>query len=86
MQEKGKFDCKINVIKNGLEQYMSFNINYKLIFINSFKCLNSSLDSLVKNLGKDDCKYLSQELDSKTLDFDKQKGFYPDKYMSGFEN
>ena len=52
MQESGKFNFKINVIPNGLEKYMSFNINNKLIFIDSFQFLSSSLDSLVKNLCK----------------------------------
>ena len=32
---------------------MSFIINNKLNLIDSFQFLNSSLDSLVKNLGKD---------------------------------
>ena len=32
-------------------------------------------DNLVKNLGKDDFKYVSKELDSKVLDFVKQKDF-----------
>ena len=58
---------------------MSFNINNKLVFIES-----SSLDSIVKNLGKDDFKYLSQEFDNKVLELVKQKRFYPYKYMSGF--
>ena len=67
MQELGKFNLKINVIPNGLEKYMSFTINNKLSFIDSFQFLSSSLDSLVKNLGKDDFKYLSQELDNDIL-------------------
>ena len=62
MQELGKFNLKINVIPNGLEKYMSFSINNKLSFIDSFQFLSSSLDSLVKNLAKDDFKYLSREL------------------------
>ena len=33
---------------------MSFTINNKLSFIDSFQFLNSSLYSLVKNLNKDD--------------------------------
>ena len=74
MQELGKFNLKINVIPNGLEKYMSFSINNKLRFIDSFHFLSSSLDSLVKNLGKDD---LSQEFDNNVLDLVKQKGFYP---------
>ena len=54
MQELGKFNIKLNVITNGLEKYMSFSINNKLSFIDSFQFLSSSLDNLVKNLGKDD--------------------------------
>ena len=48
MEELGKFNFKINVMPNGLEKYMSFNISNKLRFINSFQFLNLSLDSLVK--------------------------------------
>ena len=59
MQELGRLNLKTNVIPNGLEKYMSFTINNKLTFIDSFQFLNSSLDSLVKNLGRDDFKYLS---------------------------
>ena len=56
MQELAKFNFKINVIPNGLEKYMSFNINNKLSFTDSFQFLSSSFDSLIKNLGKDDFK------------------------------
>ena len=54
--------CKnlnINVIPNGLEIYMSFTINNKFSFIDSFQFISSSLDSLVKNLSKEDFKNLS---------------------------
>ena len=60
----GKFNLKANVIPNGLEKYMSFSINNKLNFIDSFQFLSSSLDGLVKNLNKDYFKYLSQEFDN----------------------
>ena len=86
MQELGKFNFKINVIPTILERYMSFNISNKSIFIDSFQFLSFSLDSLVKNLGKNDFKYLRQEFDSNVLDLVKQKGFYPYKYMSHFQN
>ena len=76
MQELGKFNLKVSVIPNGLEKYMSFTINKKLSFIDSFQFLSSSLDSLVKNLNKDDFKYLSEEFDNNVLDLVKQKGFY----------
>ena len=47
MQELRKFSFKKNVITSILEIYISFNINSKLIFIDSFQFLSSSLDSLV---------------------------------------
>ena len=46
---------------------MSFAINYRLGFIDSYQFLSTSLDSLVKNLGKNDFKYLSQEFDNNVL-------------------
>ena len=41
---------------------MNFTIINKLSFIDSFQFLISSLDSLVKNLSKDDLKYLIKNL------------------------
>ena len=82
MQELGKFDLKINVIPNGLEKYMSLTITNKLSFIDRFQFLSSSLDSLVKNLSKNDVKYLNKEFDNNVLDLVKQKGFYPYEYMT----
>ena len=55
---------------------MTFTINNKLSFIDSFQFLSSSLNSLVKNLNKNDFKYLSQVFDNNLLDLVKQKGFY----------
>ena len=74
MHELGKFNLKINVIPNGLETYMSFNIDKKLSFVDSFQFLSCSFDSLIKNIGKDDFKYLSQEFDNSVLNLVKQKG------------
>ena len=47
--------------------------------------LSSSLENLVKNLGKDYFKYLSQEFDNEILDLVKQKGFYLYEYMTDFK-
>ena len=47
---------------------MSFSINNKLSFIGSFHFLIYSLDSLVKKLGQDKLKYLSEEFDYNVLD------------------
>ena len=81
MVELGKFNLKINVIPNELEKYITFNINNNLVFIDSFQFLCSLSDSLVKNLGENDLKYLIQESDNNILDLVKQKGFY-NEYIS----
>ena len=75
IQEIVKFDFKIESIK----------INNNIIFIDNFQFLSYSLDSLVKNLGKDDFKYLNQYLNRKILDLDLLVHSYPYQYMSSFE-
>ena len=71
IQELGHFNLKRNMdwknIPNGLEKYMSFNISSKLVFYDSFQLLSSSLNSLVKNFGKNDFKYLSQDFNSNVV-------------------
>ena len=64
---------------------MCFTINNELSFIDNFLFLISSLDSLVKNLNKDDFKYLSQEFDNNELDLVKQKWFYFYEYMNDYK-
>ena len=64
---------------------MRFAIN-KFTFIDNLQFLSSLLDSLVENLSKDDFEYSSQEFDYDVLDLVKEKEFYPDEYMSDFEN
>ena len=85
MQQLGKGNLKFNIIPNGLEKYMSFTINNKLSFIDSFQFLSSALDSLVEKLCKNNFKYLSQEFGNSLLDLVRRKGFYPYEYMSDSE-
>ena len=47
--------------------------------------MNSSLDSLVKNLSDNDFKYLSEEFSGEFLELVKQKGVYPYEYMGSFK-
>ena len=54
MQEQGILSFKVNAIPIGLEKYMSYNINNKLIFNYSFQFLSSALENLFKNLDKND--------------------------------
>ena len=64
---------------------MSVTINDKVIFIHSSQFLSYSLDSLLKNLNKDDLKYLAQKFDNNVLYLVKQNGLYLYEYMSDFE-
>ena len=83
--ELEKFDVKIDVIPNGLEQYMAFILNKNLVFIDSMQFMNFSLEKLVKNLADNDFKYLTQEFRSKNLELLKQKDAYPYEYMVSFQ-
>ena len=69
MTEIGKFDVKTNVIPNGLPngKCMAFTINENLVFIDSRRFMNSSLDALVKSLSDKDLKYLSEEFSGDLL-------------------
>ena len=65
IKERSKLDVEVGVISNGLEKYMSFNINRNMVFTDSMQFMNFSLDSLVKNVSDNDYKYLSEEFSSK---------------------
>ena len=88
MKERNNFDVIIDVIPNGLEKYMAFIMNRNLVFIDSMQFMNSSLDSLVRNLVDEDFKYLSKEFKEfkdKDLKLLKEKGVYPYEYMNSFK-
>ena len=88
MKEINNFDVIIDVIPNGLEKYMAFIINRNLVFIESMQFMNSSLDSLVRNLVDEDFKYLFKEFKEfkdKDLKLLKEKGVYPYEYMNNFK-
>ena len=86
IKESSKFNVKISVIPNGLEKYMAFTINRNIIFIDSMKFMKSRFDSLVKNLGDRDFKYLSEEYSGELLELVKEKGVHPFEYMDSFKN
>ena len=84
-KELTKFNCRVSVIPNGLEKYMSFTLNNNIVFIDSMLFLNSSLDKLIKNLGDEDFKYLSEVFSGEKLELVKKKGIYPYDYYNSFE-
>ena len=86
IKELGNLNVDVSVIPNGLEKYMSFIVDKNLVFTDSMQFMNSSLDSLVKNLNDSDFKHLSKEFKDVTqLDLVKQKGIYPYEYMNCFD-
>ena len=46
-KELSKFNVKVSMIPNDLEEYMSFSLNKDLIFIDSMLFINFSLEKLV---------------------------------------
>ena len=84
-KELSKFNCKISVIPNGLEKYMSFTLNENIVFTDSTLFMKSSLDTLVKNLGSEDLKYLSEVFSGEKLKLVNQKGIYPYEYFNSFK-
>ena len=64
---------------------MSFKINKNIVFIDSMLFINSTLDSLVKNLIDGDIKYLSEEYSGEFLKLVKEKGVYPYEHMNSFK-
>ena len=81
----GKFNFKISVIPNGLENYMSFTLNRNIIFIDSMLLMKSSLDKLPKNLSYKGFKYLSEVFSGEKLELVKKKGVYPYEYFNSFK-
>ena len=64
---------------------MAFTVNKNLVFIDSMKFMNSSLDKLVKNLNDKGFTYLSEEFSGEKSKLVKQKGVYPYEYMNSFK-
>ena len=61
------------------------NKNFKIVFKDSMKFLNSSVEALVNNLTKDDFKNLEKFFEPEKVNLLKQKGFYPYEYMDNIE-
>ena len=84
IKEINNFDVVVDVTPNGLEKYMAFIVNRNIAFIDSMQFMDSSLDSLVKNLVDKDFVYLTKEFEGEYLKVVKKKGIYPYEYMNSF--
>ena len=95
---KGTIDCipnneekYISFTKNTVvgsytnEEGKNKPIKHKIRFIDSFKFMNESLESLVNNLPGDGFNNLERYYKGEKLSLVKQKGFYPYEYMDSLE-
>ena len=95
--ELAKHTSHMGVIAKNVEDYISFSIKVEveigthtkeieLRFIDSFKFMSSSLDSLVNNLAKGDHKFWGfEEYSDKQRELLIRKGKYPYEYMSSWD-
>ena len=94
---EGNIDC----IPNNEEKYISFTkhvevnrftkdekeviVTRELRFIDSNKFMNSSVDKLVKNLGKNDFKNMEKYFNGEQLRLLKRKGVYPYEWLDSVD-
>ena len=82
--DKKNNKVKFDIIPKTNEEYIS--VTYGCIrFIDSYRFLSSSLDSLVTNLNEDDFKILKKEFPDKWQDF-KKKLAYPYEYFNSIDD
>ena len=94
----GYTDGNIDCIPNNEEKYISFTkniytnkegkdnpIKHKIRFIDSFKFMSTSSESLVNNLPDDGFNNLERYYKGEKLSLVKGKGFYPYEYMDSLE-
>ena len=84
-KELNKFNCKISVIPNGLENYMSSTLINNIAFIDSILFMKSIIEKLVKNVGSKDFKYFSEVFSGEQLKLVKEKRIYPYEYFTSFK-
>ncbi|XP_071085832.1 uncharacterized protein [Haliotis cracherodii] len=84
MQAIGKIQNKeINCIPNNMEKYISFSLGC-MDFIDSYQFMNSSLETLVKNLAKEGpakFNHMAQQFDPERLPLLLRKQVYPYEYF-----
>ena len=97
IRELAKHTSHMGVIAKNVEDYISFSIKIEvevgnrtkeieLRFIDSFKFMSSSLDSLVNNLAKGDHRFWGfEEFSDKQRELLIRKGIYPYEYMDSWD-
>ena len=84
LQVASEYTDKIDCIAQNFEKYVTFSIR-NLKFKDSLQFLNSSLDSLVKNLKPEQFNHINKHYEGEQLKLMCKKGIYPYEYMNSFE-
>ena len=92
IRELASYGSKMNVIAKNKENYISFSIQIEidnrkieLRFIDSFKFMSSSFDSLTNNLVRGSKKLFGfEKCNPKQYELLTRKGIYPYEYMSSW--
>jgi uncharacterized C2H2 Zn-finger protein len=89
IRELGEVDAEITIIPNTTENVISFSITPKngleIRFIDSFRFMSSSLDSLAKNLTDEKLVNVRRHFAGYNLDLLKRKGVFCYDYVNDFE-
>ena len=85
IQKLGEFGLDISVIPTNSEKYMSFTWGKKMVFIDSFQFMPSSLEKLASNLSKDKYIHLENEMGTENSHLLKQKGVYCYEYTDNWD-
>ena len=84
VDKKGRHEMNVDVIPNSMERYIAFTMGQRLVFIDSFQFMSSSLASLVESLVPTDFKHLTNKFGERA-ELMKRKGVYPYEYMDSFD-
>ena len=79
------FSREVIVDKFVNKEGKSVQVKRELRFIDSFRFMPSSLDTLSKNLSKEQCKNINNKYSGKKLDLLLRKGVYPYDHVSSLE-
>ena len=85
IQKLGEFGLDISVIPTNSEKFMSFTWGKKLVFIDSFQFMPSSLEKLASNLSQNKYNHLENEMGTENSHLLKQKGVYCYEYTDNWE-
>ena len=84
-EELNNFDGDIDVIPNGIDEYLSIIVNRHITFIDSLQFYNGSLNTLTSNLNNEDFEHLTSEIGTDKLEIQKRKDAYPFEWVDSYK-